>query len=82
MVCDVVEKPSQVIELMAKWAVNGWADRLIFNLKLPMKQRYAEVSDCLEQLETILQEQDVSYRLESRHLYHDREEITCYLELG
>jgi 23S rRNA (cytidine2498-2'-O)-methyltransferase len=81
MVCDVVEKPSQVIDLMAKWAVNGWADRLIFNLKLPMKQRYAEVADCLEQLETILQEHEVSYRLESRHLYHDREEITCYLEL-
>ncbi|MGB0224166.1 MAG: 23S rRNA (cytidine(2498)-2'-O)-methyltransferase RlmM [Marinobacterium sp.] len=81
MVCDVVDKPTRVIELMAKWAINGWADRLIFNLKLPMKKRYIEVSDRIEQLEMILQEHEKPYRLVSKHLYHDREEITCYLEL-
>jgi len=81
MVCDVVEKPIQVIDLMAKWAVNGWAHRLIFNLKLPMKKRFAEVTDRLQQLQDRLESEGIPYRLESKHLYHDREEITCYLEL-
>jgi len=81
LVCDVVEKPSQVTALMAKWATNRWANILIFNLKLPMKQRFAEVEACLEQLEDALQGAALGYRLEAKHLYHDREEITVYLEL-
>jgi 23S rRNA (cytidine2498-2'-O)-methyltransferase len=81
LVCDVVEKPSQVTELMAKWAVNRWSSILIFNLKLPMKQRFAEVEACLEQLQTHLEQAGLSFKLEAKHLYHDREEITVYLEL-
>lgn len=81
LVCDVVEKPSQVTELMAKWAVNRWSSILIFNLKLPMKQRFAEVEACLEQLQTHLEHASLSFKLEAKHLYHDREEITVYLEL-
>ncbi len=81
LVCDVVEKPSQVTELMAKWAVNRWSSILIFNLKLPMKQRFAEVEACLEQLQTHLDQAGLSFKLEAKHLYHDREEITVYLEL-
>lgn len=81
LVCDVVEKPSQVTELMAKWALNRWATILIFNLKLPMKQRFAEVEACIEQLHTRLEEAQLAYKLEAKHLYHDREEITVYLEL-
>jgi len=81
LVCDVVEKPSQVTELMAKWAVNRWSSILIFNLKLPMKQRFAEVEACLDQLQTHLEQAGLSFKLEAKHLYHDREEITVYLEL-
>lgn len=81
LVCDVVEKPSQVTALMAKWAVNRWASVLIFNLKLPMKQRFAEVEACLEQLQASLATAQLRYSLEAKHLYHDREEITVYLEL-
>ena len=81
LVCDVVEKPSQVTDLMARWAINRWSSILIFNLKLPMKQRFAEVESCLAQLETALTEAGVSYKLEAKHLYHDREEITVYLEV-
>lgn len=81
MVCDVVDKPARVIELMARWAINRWAGILIFNLKLPMKKRFEEVEHRLEELEVILQEAEIKYHLEARHLYHDREEITCYLEL-
>ncbi len=81
MVCDVVDKPARVIELMERWAVNGWARILIFNLKLPMKRRYEEVENRLGMLETRLQEHQLKFHLEAKHLYHDREEITCYLEL-
>ena len=82
LVCDVVDKPARIVELMAKWAVNRWARILIFNLKLPMKRRFAEVEQRLEWLEGTLTQAEVKYQLEARHLYHDREEITCFLELS
>jgi 23S rRNA (cytidine2498-2'-O)-methyltransferase len=44
MVCDMVEKPAKVAALMAQWLVNGWCRETIFNLKLPMKKRYEELS--------------------------------------
>ena len=40
----MVEKPAKVAALMAQWLVNGWCRETIFNLKLPMKKRYEEVS--------------------------------------
>jgi len=82
LVCDVVEKPSRVIDLMARWALNRWAQILIFNLKLPMKQRFNEVEDRLDDLESALNDAGIGYQLEAKHLYHDREEITVYLELS
>lgn len=81
LVCDVVDKPSRVIDLMARWALNRWAQILIFNLKLPMKQRFAEVEDRLHDLEEALGSAGIAFDLEAKHLYHDREEITVYLEL-
>ena len=81
LVCDVVEKPSQVTDLMARWAINRWSSILIFNLKLPMKQRFVEVESCLAQLEAALTDAEIRYQLEAKHLYHDREEITVYLEV-
>lgn len=81
MVCDVVEKPIQVTELMLDWAINGWAEQMVFNLKLPMKQRYKETLQCLDRLKDGLNEHSIDFKLSARHLYHDREEITCYLDL-
>lgn len=81
MVCDVVEKPARTTALVIDWARHGYARNMIFNLKLPMKQRYAEVRRCLERIETALDESGLSWRLMARHLYHDREEITCWLQL-
>lgn len=37
LVCDMVEQPSRVITLIAKWFSYGWCKESIFNLKLPMK---------------------------------------------
>lgn len=79
MVCDIVDKPTRVAELVAKWFVNGWCQHCIFNLKLPMKQRYAEVLKCFALLDKQLQQKKIEYHLVSKQLYHDRDEITCYL---
>ncbi len=82
MVCDVVEKPARTAAMVIDWALNGWAREMIFNLKLPMKQRYREAEQCLRRIVAALEEAGVGFRLEARQLYHDREEITCWLMLA
>ncbi len=83
MVCDMVEKPARISRLASEWFSGGYASHCIFNLKLPMKSRYAEVRKCLESIEADLAAAGLSrgthYVLACRHLYHDREEVTCYL---
>ncbi|KAA0875818.1 23S rRNA (cytidine(2498)-2'-O)-methyltransferase RlmM [Nitrincola tapanii] len=81
MVCDVVDKPIKVTERMIDWALEGWCQEMIFNLKLPMKQRFKEVELCLDRLRQALKEEGKRFRLQAKHLYHDREEITCHLDL-
>lgn len=82
MVCDIVESPSRIATLVAKWIGEGWARHVIFNLKLPMKKRFAEVERCRAIIEETLEEKlgEKSRRIELRfkHLYHDREEVTAY----
>ncbi|MBK6286638.1 MAG: 23S rRNA (cytidine(2498)-2'-O)-methyltransferase RlmM [Pseudomonadales bacterium] len=79
MVCDVVDKPARVADLVVRWFVNDWCKRCIFNLKLPMKQRYREVSTLLERILRRIVEQGGDVSCEARQLYHDREEITVFL---
>ena len=81
MVCDIVDKPARVTDLMIRWLVNGWCRETVFNLKLPMKQRYTEVRSCLAMIETALEEAGLKYRMAAKHLYHDREEITCHIRI-
>lgn len=80
LVCDMVEKPSRVAQLMGEWIYRGWAKEAIFNLKLPMKGRYDEVLEDIETLKLFLSENGVKYRLQAKHLYHDREEITVHIQ--
>ncbi|MBR9885337.1 MAG: 23S rRNA (cytidine(2498)-2'-O)-methyltransferase RlmM [Oceanospirillales bacterium] len=82
MVCDVVEKPARTTAMVIEWAVNGWARDMIFNLKLPMKQRFAETQSCIERIERALGDAGLEWKLQAKHLYHDREEITCWLSVG
>ena len=77
MVCDMVEQPSRVAELAARWIREGWCRETIFNLKLPMKRRREEVESCRGRIARILE--GVDFRLRLKHLYHDREEITAHL---
>ena len=80
LVCDIVERPARIAELVAGWIADGDAQAAIFNLKLPMKQRYDEVRRCEALIAERLRAAGVRATLELRHLYHDREEVTgCVL---
>ncbi len=81
LVCDMVEKPAKVTNLMIDWAVNDFAKELIFNLKLPMKKRFDCVYENLELIRSELDKYGVKYELQAKHLYHDREEITVHLRV-
>ncbi|MEH6471709.1 MAG: 23S rRNA (cytidine(2498)-2'-O)-methyltransferase RlmM [Halopseudomonas sp.] len=79
MVCDMADQPSKVAKHMALWLEQGWSERIIFNLKLPMKKRYQAVCECQELVRSQLEQAGVAYQLDMKQLYHDREEVTCYL---
>ena len=81
LVCDMVEQPIRISKLMAKWLINGWCRETIFNLKLPMKKRYQEVQLCLNYFEEELTKQGFWFRIQAKHLYHDREEITVHVTI-
>lgn len=78
MVCDIVEQPKRVAALVAEWLANGWCERCIFNLKLPMKQRHAELERCRALLLERCSETGIRWAIQFRQLYHDREEVTGY----
>jgi 23S rRNA (cytidine2498-2'-O)-methyltransferase len=77
MVCDMVESPSRIARLAAKWIAEGWCRETIFNLKLPMKKRREEVERCRGIIDEALG--GGGYYLRVKQLYHDREEVTAYL---
>ena len=81
LVCDMVEQPIRISKLMAKWLISGWCRETIFNLKLPMKKRYQEVQLCLNYLEEELTKQGFWFKIQAKHLYHDREEITVHVTI-
>jgi 23S rRNA (cytidine2498-2'-O)-methyltransferase len=51
----------------------------VVNLKLPMKQRYAEVRRLLQRLEDGFAARKIKVSIACKQLYHDREEVTCHL---
>ena len=79
LVCDMVEKPVRVANLMADWLVNGWCRETIFNLKLPMKKRYEEVAQNLAMIDEKLKANGINAQIQARQLYHDREEVTVHI---
>lgn len=80
MVCDIVDHPRRTTEMVVQWLTEKLCRYVIFNLKLPMKKRYDEWLICREILETGLGQSNMTFRVKARHLYHDREEITCFVE--
>ncbi|MCK7544236.1 23S rRNA (cytidine(2498)-2'-O)-methyltransferase RlmM [Marinobacter bryozoorum] len=80
MVCDIVDKPRRTAAMVSDWFNDQLCRYSVFNLKLPMKKRYDEWLLCRELLEARLADAPFGFRLRARQLYHDREEITCFLE--
>ena len=80
LVCDIVEQPRRIATLVSSWIGDGAARRTIFNLKLPMKKRFEETVVCRQIIDDALQQARISYRLSLRQLYHDREEVTGFIE--
>ncbi|HJW23874.1 MAG TPA: 23S rRNA (cytidine(2498)-2'-O)-methyltransferase RlmM [Rhodocyclaceae bacterium] len=81
LVCDMVEKPARIAELVADWAAGKHCKEAIFNLKLPMKKRYEELRHCRDIIESRLAAAGVEARLRFKQLYHDREEVTGHLRV-
>ena len=78
MVCDMVEQPGRIAALVALWFREGWTERAIFNLKLPMKKRLEEVIKCRAVIEQALKMSGREYEIRIKQLYHDREEVTGF----
>jgi len=79
MVCDIVDRPDRVTDLVVRWFLEGWCRQCIFNLKLPMKRRLETVWRCREVIGATLAAARLRHRLAFKHLYHDRIEVTGYL---
>jgi 23S rRNA (cytidine2498-2'-O)-methyltransferase len=79
LVCDMVEQPQRVTELMIEWFAGGLTQHAIFNLKLPMKKRVAALQIALDAMRGAFNTKGIRYRMEAKQLYHDREEVTVFL---
>lgn len=79
MVCDMVEQPSRVAQLVAEWVASGRCRRAMFNLKLPMKKRHEAIEQARNLIYKRMSVSGRDWTLRFKHLYHDREEVTGYL---
>ena len=60
-----------IAKRVAEWLDQGWAKRAVVNFKLPMKQRHAQLQQCLALL--------APAEVRCKQLYHDREEVTAVI---
>lgn len=81
LVCDIVDKPARVTSMVIKWFAKGYCREAVFNLKLPMKQRYAEVKKCEQRILAELGVLGLKVEVQFKQLYHDREEVTGHLRV-
>jgi 23S rRNA (cytidine2498-2'-O)-methyltransferase len=79
LVCDMIEQPTRVSELMLLWLVSGKANACIFNLKLPMNKRHKVVMPILKKLKDVLSDRFGEIVIKAKHLYHNRDEVTVMI---
>jgi 23S rRNA (cytidine2498-2'-O)-methyltransferase len=77
MVCDMVEQPTRIAKLTAEWFRENRCQHAIVNLKLPMKKRYDEVQKCLAIMRDAVP--GTTLKVRCKQLYHDRDEVTCFI---
>jgi 23S rRNA (cytidine2498-2'-O)-methyltransferase len=82
LVCDMIEKPERVSELITQWLCQRKTTSTIFNLKLPMKQRFQIVKALLSEMTSRLNERQIAHQMSAKHLYHDRDEVTVLILTG
>nr|WP_236673401.1 23S rRNA (cytidine(2498)-2'-O)-methyltransferase RlmM [Comamonas sp. JC664] len=70
--CDMAWRPLEVAQLLAKWGRRGWAQHLVANIKLPMKDK----NPILLRVRHTLTQEGGWEGLTVRQLYHDRDEVT------
>lgn len=74
LVCDMVDKPARVVHMIADWFRENDCQEAMFNLKLPMKKRYAEAVHNIEVLREMLKEIHNAFVIGGQQLYHYCEE--------
>ena len=65
--------------MLEEWIGEGHCREAVVNLKLPMKQRYAEVRRLLDRIADGFKARGITVEIGCKQLYHDREEVTCHL---
>jgi 23S rRNA (cytidine2498-2'-O)-methyltransferase len=77
LLCDMVEQPSRIAELVGRWFAQRLCRYALFNLKLPMKKRLEALEDARKRLQRLTREAG-GIELRCKQLYHDREEVTVF----
>ena len=80
LVCDMIDQPHKVTSLIARWFKNKQCRWAVFNLKLPMKKRYEAWEQCVEAFWKESELDPTKYEVRSKHLYHNREEVTLLVK--
>ncbi len=81
LVCDMVTGATRVASLIGKWVANGLAREFIFNLKLGGANRQKQIDRARSIIKSEATTKGVGIKLTFKHLYHDRDEVTCHLEI-
>ncbi len=79
LVCDMIEQPTRVSQLILQWMMSGWANASIFNLKLPMSKRAKVVFPILDDIKSKLLGKYPDAIIKAKHLYHNRDEVTVLI---
>lgn len=79
LVCDMVEQPRKVADLVGKWFKDKRCKYALFNLKLPMKKRYEETQKCLTLIRSQLPKNQKRFEVRAKQLYHDRKEVSVII---
>lgn len=76
MVCDIIDKPQRSAKLIIDWMQKGWCRECIVNLKLPMSKKFETIKELLAK---IREEIGDFCKVQAKHLYYDRDEITVHV---
>ncbi len=75
LLCDIVEQPHRIADVVVGWLERGDCHHALFNLKLPMKRRWRTLRPHLAKVAGAL---SPGGRLRAKQLYHDRDEVTVF----